>query len=576
MPYEFNTGPTTGWRSVAVVTTPLREPLHGGFTYGRRLRHDTIDYALIHEWITQCKQSHDGACNDSTALSFDKTHFLLINCTGNPSEATIESGDDGGDSLKEYAALSYVWGQSNDQPMPRLYPGSRLPAPVPRVVTDAMTVVTRLGYRYLWVDRYCIPQDQTEASTAARHAQLGMMGRIYANAAITIIAAAGDGPDHGLPGVSLTNPRIEQPTLEFGDCLLTATVLPQQDIDDSRWATRGWTFQEGTLSCRRLIFTQRQTYFQCHNMQRVETLSGTIESFYWKSMFTEEHRGSMYTDGRRERSPTTLEETIVNYAGRAFMNDSDVLDAFRGILDRYASRREDQVSTFWGLPLYPTGKRVGEAINPLPGEGIHTCQALPPDTKAFALALTWEWECTLQLDRHLSFPSWTWLGWKRERPCLHHEVYGTFEQHALDPIITHILSISVKPTGNDLAASSLHRQRAEKGYPSLEVTGFLGILELEVERFEEKDTQVLPHFAGRQRASFPCLLMATGEDLNDYPEGRYDEACILVLKKLSGNDSYERLSCLSLGIGDNYEMKVTADTILITDWVFKRTRIFLE
>ena len=33
------------------------------------------------------------------------------------------------------------------------------PDTTPRVITDAMTATVELGWQYLWVDRYCIDQN---------------------------------------------------------------------------------------------------------------------------------------------------------------------------------------------------------------------------------------------------------------------------------------------------------------------------------------------------------------------------------------------------------------------------------
>ena len=76
---------------------------------------------------------------------------------------------------------------------------------LPLVISDAIEVVKRLGYRYLWIDRYCIPQNDS----AVKHIQIKKMDRIYSCSILTIIAAAGDGPEYGLPGVSSRH-RTEQ------------------------------------------------------------------------------------------------------------------------------------------------------------------------------------------------------------------------------------------------------------------------------------------------------------------------------------------------------------------------------
>lgn len=48
----------------------------------------------------------------------------------------------------EYVALSYVWGVS------RQYVSSSI---FPKVVKDSLVITSKLGYKYLWVDKYVSP-----------------------------------------------------------------------------------------------------------------------------------------------------------------------------------------------------------------------------------------------------------------------------------------------------------------------------------------------------------------------------------------------------------------------------------
>ncbi|KAI3543091.1 hypothetical protein CSPX01_06404 [Colletotrichum filicis] len=151
----------------------------------------------------------------------------------------------------EYATLSYVWG-SVQSDCSRL--GRKLPASVPRVIEDAKTVTASLGFRYLWVDRYCIPQHCAKEA----HDQICNMNLIYARSCITIVAAAGQCPDYGLPGVGKTLRKVLD-TFQIGSHTIRRTptdaVWVEQQIQHSKWNTRAWTCQEAALSTRRLYFT---------------------------------------------------------------------------------------------------------------------------------------------------------------------------------------------------------------------------------------------------------------------------------------------------------------------------------
>ncbi|KAF8855311.1 HET-domain-containing protein, partial [Acephala macrosclerotiorum] len=155
---------------------------------------------------------------------------------------------------RKYAALSYVWGLVDEAPS-----GDHLPENVPLVIEDALRVVRELDIGYLWVDRYCI--DQTDE--ADKEAQFKQMDAIYSSAYITIFAAAGNDPHHGLPGVSRKRNRNRQPCARVGGQLFTWTMPDGSALVlRSKWNTRAWTYQEMVFSGSRLIFTDYQVYLE--------------------------------------------------------------------------------------------------------------------------------------------------------------------------------------------------------------------------------------------------------------------------------------------------------------------------
>ncbi|KAF2807578.1 HET-domain-containing protein [Mytilinidion resinicola] len=162
--------------------------------------------------------------------------------------------------MPRFTALSYVWGSSGSGPsQPRDY--TQL-GNADQVIKDAISATLRLGYDYLWVDRYCITQEGNEH----KHEQIQNMHRVYRQAEVTLIAAAGKDSHHGLPSVSLT-PRAPQPCARINGAVYVSTLRPPPElIDKSVWATRGWAYQEAILLRRRLYFTDEQVYFDCKAM----------------------------------------------------------------------------------------------------------------------------------------------------------------------------------------------------------------------------------------------------------------------------------------------------------------------
>ncbi|KAF2732207.1 HET-domain-containing protein, partial [Polyplosphaeria fusca] len=166
-----------------------------------------------------------------------------------------------------YFALSYVWGKPSAA-TEGLTPSLLEPHSTPEVlrnaapvVRDAIQIVKNLGKRYLWVDKYCIPQEDAEMKTK----QIKQMDLIYEGAYCTIVVAAGENDAYGIPGLS--RPRLVQPSCSIGNTEYVSTLPdPQMEIRRSVWMTRAWTYQEAFCSARRLIFTDHQVYFECKTM----------------------------------------------------------------------------------------------------------------------------------------------------------------------------------------------------------------------------------------------------------------------------------------------------------------------
>ncbi|OCL09749.1 hypothetical protein AOQ84DRAFT_290642, partial [Glonium stellatum] len=123
---------------------------------------------------------------------------------------------------------------------------------------EACPANNRLPLRKFRVDKYYV--DQLDNKT--KHVQIAHMGVIYQQAAVTLVAAAGSDTSFGLPGISRL--RSRQPSVEIGGVtLLLYSGIGSTDIRDSAWMSRGWTYQEGFLSNRRVYFTESQVYSEC-------------------------------------------------------------------------------------------------------------------------------------------------------------------------------------------------------------------------------------------------------------------------------------------------------------------------
>jgi hypothetical protein len=97
-----------------------------------------------------------------------------------------------------YVCLSYVWGNA---PVEDTLSLDTLPA-LPKTILDSIHVAVQIRITYLWIDRYCIDQN----NEAEKHDlfQEKKLNAVYRDAALTIPAVPGSTPHDGLPGVNDT------------------------------------------------------------------------------------------------------------------------------------------------------------------------------------------------------------------------------------------------------------------------------------------------------------------------------------------------------------------------------------
>ncbi|KAF2140414.1 uncharacterized protein K452DRAFT_230998, partial [Aplosporella prunicola CBS 121167] len=213
-----------------------------------RILPDRIDYNILNNWIEYCEDNHTGC--QSMVGNAVIPNLKLIDCT---SMQII-----GAEPHHKYATLSYVWGSSvQDDSKATLFSGL---SQLPQVIQDSINIAKRLNIQYLWVDRYCIPQDDR----AEKHKQIINMHLIYANAVVTFIASAGENPSYGLPGAPGSRKRRAQSAVRVGNQQFTSTGgAPTFLLRRSKWWKRAWTYQEALLSRRCLVFTDDKVLFQC-------------------------------------------------------------------------------------------------------------------------------------------------------------------------------------------------------------------------------------------------------------------------------------------------------------------------
>jgi hypothetical protein len=177
-----------------------------------------------------------------------------------------------------YLALSYCWGGAQEhattttnvkeylQEIPRFS--------IPDTISDAVHVTKSLGFKYLWVDSYCIIQNH-EADVMT---ELAKMSSIYQNAAITICAASARSCEDGFLGERIkttqraretrcTIPlkdRYGQPAGSFHlDVVLHRAAKEHLTLDNEPLNKRAWALQEIALSPRKLYYGEERLIWSC-------------------------------------------------------------------------------------------------------------------------------------------------------------------------------------------------------------------------------------------------------------------------------------------------------------------------
>jgi hypothetical protein len=219
---------------------------------------------------------------------------------------------------------------------------------------------------------------------------ISQMDQIYANASITIIDASGDNAQRGLPGVSTSASRFQQ-RVHIGNTTILALDGGEYELKSSKWATRGWTYQEGYLSRRRLIFTPTQVLFLCAQQYAEESMYCLLQADYQYS----------YTGIFSNLIPNSRSDGLT-------FQKSGLLDHLAEYSQRYLTYAHDSVNAFIGVLNFCT-RISSRSMTTI----LHLSQGLfadyNKDRKELRIYLDWYHKSPAR--RQPEFPSWTWAGW---------------------------------------------------------------------------------------------------------------------------------------------------------------------
>ncbi|KAE9574688.1 hypothetical protein CGMCC3_g9150 [Colletotrichum fructicola] len=130
---------------------------------------------------------------------------------------------------------------------------------IPETIRDTVELARRLNIRYIWVDAFCLIQDDPEDLLQG----ISVMDNIFERFWLTAVAASGHTANSGLPGFIGGSRMPRQATVIQPD--ISMTVFKDLDgmLESTVYQTRGWTFQESSLSHRALYFFEDEVFFRC-------------------------------------------------------------------------------------------------------------------------------------------------------------------------------------------------------------------------------------------------------------------------------------------------------------------------
>ena len=359
-----------------------------------RLRSPVCEPEILRTWLSKCESSHSMCWWSGPKASIPLRLFdIKFRC--------VRQFQLSLDNTVRYVALSYVWG-SQTQPLTLRRANHKVLSKkgainldqISRTISDAAVVVEMLGERYLWVDALCIIQDdQDDLAT-----QIPVMGQIYTRSLVTIMAAASNDSDSGLPGINTQVRSAQRISEPLNGGVLLSTCIPKyrrigEDLgwtmdylNNSKWNTRGWTFQEKVLSRRCLFFMEEQVYWECQHASWCEETCLETSPEYQFSWEVPHFR--FFSDR--------------DFPVGEKMAGEDVIRAFSRLIEEYTSRtltyEQDTYKAFSGLVQILedlTGAKVFQ--------GLHVSE--------FNRSLCWDHGQSSNPRFGNEFPTWSWLAW---------------------------------------------------------------------------------------------------------------------------------------------------------------------
>lgn len=295
----------------------------------------TAAFNTLRQWIYRCQEEHP-LCEQVSDKGLPH-RILKINSVRPLRVQVVEDCPD----RRGYACLSHRWGphtkiNSLKKANLHIYKAGIPVENIDPLMRDAMEATFRLGYCFIWIDCYCIIQDDRKdwENEAAN------MGSIYEQAVFTISAVSSTSNSgrgmfsslsHELKPIEVAKvngqqvyvrKQIEHP------CGLEG-FLQAKEYSENELLTRGWVFQERMLSKRFIHFTSEEIFWEC--------CEATWCECEFRSAAWELQRSRV----KRTVGDSSWEDIANAYDKKALTLKKDKLPALGGVARRYGELKGD-------------------------------------------------------------------------------------------------------------------------------------------------------------------------------------------------------------------------------------------
>ncbi|KAI1322755.1 hypothetical protein F5Y16DRAFT_404159 [Xylariaceae sp. FL0255] len=375
-------------------------------------------FDIMRQWLRLCddRLKHPNCHHTHGSNVSTYSHFKCM-----PTRV-LDVGQDGDDFIRlyepahneadDYIALSHPWGHgphlvTNVRNLAQHKDGIRI-SDLPGTFRDAVLTTRALGKRYLWIDSLCILQ----GAEGDFQEQAGSMETVFSSAYCVLAASRARNQVDGFLGprqqrdyVTLLTPNYRK-NRKNDDAKdgKEGTFYLCENIDDfsrhvlnAHLNRRGWVLQEHALARRTIFFADEQTYWECGDGVRCETLTrltNGLAAFLGDPGFPQ-----IIMSASQGEKILRFQNLYKTYSSLGFTNPSDRAVAMSGI----QSRLLKAFGTLGGYGIFDEDKRASRG-------GLLRRSLLwhRPDDKKLV---------SIQFPTHSGLtgvPSWSWMAFMGE------------------------------------------------------------------------------------------------------------------------------------------------------------------